>query len=328
MHLQALCGGHDDRERRLQSALAAEDIVEFLSAEVSAETSLRDGVFAMAEGHLSGQERVAAVGDVGKGSAVNHCGRVLGGLYEVGLDGVLEEHHDRACHAQVANGEGLSLVGIAQQNILNAATQVGLVGGQAEDGHQFAGRRNVEARLCGQAIGGGAQARDDGAQRAVVDIEDTAPEDFLQAETVLGVLVEVVVEQGRNHVVGRSNRVEVAREVEIDFLHRQHLGMATASGTALHTKARTERRFAEGDNGLLSYFIEAQGQADGNGRLADARLRGGDGSHEDEFAFGLGDEVEGEFGNVLAVVFNLLGRNLHGGSHFVNILERRAVGNF
>ena len=328
VHLQALCGGHDDRECRLESALAAEDIVEFLRAEVSAETSLRDGVFAMAEGHLGGQKRVAAVGDVGERSAVNHCGRILGGLYEVGLDSVVEEHHNGACHAQVANGEGLALVGIAQQDVFNAATQVGLVGGQAEDGHQFAGRRDVEASLCGQAIGGGAQTRDDGAQRAVVDVEDAAPEDFLQAEAVLGVLVEVVIEQGRNHVVGRSDGVEVAREVEIDFLHRQHLGMATAGGTALHAKARTERRFAEGDNGLLSYFIEAQGQADGNGRLANTRLGGGDGSHEDEFAFGLGDEVEGEFGNVLAVVFNLLGRNLHGGSHFVNILERCAVGNF
>ena len=133
-------------------------------------------------------------------------------------------------------------------------------------------------------------------------------------------LVEVVVEQGRNHVVGRSDGVEVAREVEIDFLHRQHLGVATAGGTALHAKARTERGLAEGNDSLLSYFIEAQSQADGNGRLADARLRSGDGSHEDEFAFGLGDEVEGKFGNVLAVVFNLLGRNLHGGSHFVNIL--------
>ena len=74
----------------MQTALAAEDIVEFLSAEVSAEASLRDGVFARAEGHLGGQERVAAVGDVGKGAAVDEHGGSLKGLDKVGLDGVLQ----------------------------------------------------------------------------------------------------------------------------------------------------------------------------------------------------------------------------------------------
>ena len=53
-------------------------------------------------------------------------------------------------------------------------------------------------------------------------------------------LVEVIVEERSNHVVRRSDCVEVAREVEVDFLHREHLSITTASGTTLHTEAGTE----------------------------------------------------------------------------------------
>ena len=53
-------------------------------------------------------------------------------------------------------------------------------------------------------------------------------------------LVDVVVQQGRNHVVSRGDGVEVTSKVEINLLHRQYLCITAASSTALDTKARTE----------------------------------------------------------------------------------------
>ena len=47
VHLQALSSGNDDGEGGLQTALAAEDVVELLCTEVSTEAGFRDGVVAV-----------------------------------------------------------------------------------------------------------------------------------------------------------------------------------------------------------------------------------------------------------------------------------------
>ena len=52
-------------------------------------------------------------------------------------------------------------------------------------------------------------------------------------------LVDVVVEHGTDGVVGRGDGMEIAREVEVDLLHRQYLAIATASSSALHAEAGT-----------------------------------------------------------------------------------------
>ena len=141
------------------------------------------------------------MGDVGKRSAVDEGRCIFRGLHEVGLNGVLEEHHDGAGHSEVLHRERFAGVGVAQQDVFDAAAQVGFVGGQAEDGHQLGSGRDVESCLTGQAVGRRAQTGHDGAQGAVVDIEHAAPQHFLESETVLGVLVQIIVEQCRNHVV-------------------------------------------------------------------------------------------------------------------------------
>ena len=53
-------------------------------------------------------------------------------------------------------------------------------------------------------------------------------------------LIEIVVEQGANHVVGRGDGVEIAREVQVDALHWQHLCVSAACCSALHAEARTQ----------------------------------------------------------------------------------------
>ena len=152
VHFQSLRRGHDDGEVGTQSALAAEDIVEFLCAEVGTESSLRDGIFGVGHGHARGEEGVATVGDVGEGAAVHDGGRVFSGLHEVGLNGIFKEHHDGACHAEVFHGERLSLVGVAEEYVLDAPAQVVLIGCEAEDSHEFGGGGDVEASLRGKPV--------------------------------------------------------------------------------------------------------------------------------------------------------------------------------
>ena len=92
------------------------------------------------------------MGDVGEGAAVHDGGRVFSGLHEVGLNGIFKEHHDGASHAEVFHGERLSLVGVAEEYVLDAPAQVVLIGGEAEDGHKFGGGGDVEASLRGQPV--------------------------------------------------------------------------------------------------------------------------------------------------------------------------------
>src|SRR5574344_2187109 len=71
--------------------------------------------------------------------------------------------------------------------------------------------------------------------------------------------------------------MEVACEVEIDFLHRQHLRMSAACSTALHAEAGSERRLTQRANSFLAKFVESEGKADTYCCLTDASLCRGNG---------------------------------------------------
>ncbi len=82
--------------------------------------------------------------------------------------------------------------------------------------------------------------------------------------------------------VGDRDRREVAREVEVDVLHRHDLRVAAARRAALHAEHRAQRRLAQADHRLLADAGERVAEPDGGGGLA---LTGGCGRyrrHEDE----------------------------------------------
>ena len=110
--------------------------------------------------------------------------------------------------------------------------------GQREDRHHLGGGGDVEAGLPRDAVHVAAQADDDVAQRPVVDVEHPAPGDVVQVEAGLVALVEMVVEQRREQVVRRGDRVEVAGEVQVQDLHRDDLAVAAAGRPALDAERR------------------------------------------------------------------------------------------
>jgi hypothetical protein len=75
------------------------------------------------------------------------------------------------------------------------------------------------------------------------------PEDAAGIEAEGIVEVEMVVDQGREQVVGAGRGVEVAGEMEVDPLHRNDLATTAAGGPALHPEGGAERRLAEREAG-------------------------------------------------------------------------------
>ena len=124
VHLQPAEGSHEDGERRLEACRAALDVVELLCAEIRTEASLRDRVVGVRQCHVGGEDRVAAVGDVSKRTAVDEGRGMLSRLCQIGLDSVEEEDGDRTRYTEVTHGKGLPLLRIAEEDILDTATQV------------------------------------------------------------------------------------------------------------------------------------------------------------------------------------------------------------
>ena len=131
VHLQALSGSHQHGERRLKTTLAALDIIELLSTQVGTEAGLRDDVIAKGECQTCGQHTVAAMSDVGKRSAMYDSRRVLGGLHQIRMQSILKQHTDGPRNTHILHTEGTPVHRGTQQDIVDAAAQVGLVLSQA-----------------------------------------------------------------------------------------------------------------------------------------------------------------------------------------------------
>ena len=99
--------------------------------------------------------------------------------------------------------------------------------------------------------------------------------------------------------------MEIAGEVQIDVLHRDHLRVAAACCAAFDAKHRTERRLANRDHTVLPDAAQAIGQTDGDGGFAFACGRGIDGGDEYQFAFALCVGQLADFGLVVAVAFDV-----------------------
>ena len=331
MHLQSLCRSHNHGQTGLQTGLAALDVVELLGTKVCTEAGLGHHIVTIRHGQLGGQHRVATVGNVGKRTAVYERRGVLGSLHQIGRKGVLEQHADRSGNAQIFHRQRLIVGSEAQQDVLDTAAQVLLVSGQAEDGHDFGSRSDVEARLAGDAVGLAPQASDNVAQPTVVHVEHTVPQHLLHGKTVVLILVHIVVQQSRNHVVGRCNGMEIPRKMKVDFLHRQHLGITASGRTALHAETGTQRRFAQGTDGLLADAVQSECQPHRDGGLADTGLGRRDGRHQDQMAALhalLVNQAFGHLGNIASVVLYFVNRYIVITSYLLDFFQLYAASYF
>ena len=147
------------------------------------------------------------------------------------------------------------------------------------------GGGNVETGLSGYAVGTRPETCDYIPERTVIHIQNPFPQYLLQGKTFLLMLIQIIVQHGRNHIVCGSHRVEVPCKMEIYPVHRHYLGITSACGTSLETETRAERRLTESHYRLSAYTVEPQGKSDRDRSLADTCLGSRNSCHKNKPVF-------------------------------------------
>ena len=238
---------------------AADDVHELLHPEVGREARLRDHELAELEGDPVGDDRVVAVGDVRERPRVHEAELPLERLDDVRLDRVLEQHRHRAGRLDLLGRDRVAVRRVADRDRAELPAQIGEVGRERENRHHLARGRDVEARLGRDAVLGAAEAADDVAQLPVGDVDRATPRD--RRDLGLVAVEPVRVDERREQVVRRRDRVHVAGEVEVDVLHRHDLRVAAACGAALDAEHRPERRLAQREDRRAGRSCRSPGPA-------------------------------------------------------------------
>ena len=275
---------HEHRRARDDPSDPADDVTEFLEAQVAGEAGLGDDVVGELQGGFRRDHRVAAVRDVGEGAAVDEGGVVFERLHEVRLEGVLQEDGHRPLRFQVAGADRFAVAGPRDDDVPQALPEVLDRGGETEDRHHLGGRHDVETVGARETVPDPAQPGDELAERPVVHVHHPPPGDPPDVDPQLVAVMDVVVEERRQEVVGEGDGVEVAGEMEVDVLHGDDLGVAAAGGAPLHAEDRPEGGFAEADHRLLAEVVQGIAQAYRRRRLALAGRGGRHRRHQDELA--------------------------------------------
>ena len=280
VHLQRANRGHDHHRVGTQTRHAALDVQKLLRAQIGAKTGFRHGIVRQTHRHTRGKHTVAAVRDIGKRPAVHQHGRMLKRLHEIRLKRFLQKRRHCARRLQIARRNRLIVIGIADDDAPEPRLQIGKALGQAQDRHDFAGHGNVVAILARTAVRTAAEPVHDAAQLTVVHVHAPPPRNAPRIEVQRVALINMVVDHCRQKVVGRADRVEVAGEMQVDFVHRRHLRIAAARRAALQAEHRPQRRLAQRRHRALVQPAQRVGQSNAGSRLALARGRGRDRRHK------------------------------------------------
>ena len=261
-------GRHDHRRRGAQTGGAAQDVDELLRAEVGAEAGLGDDVVGEAQRRTGGDRRVAAVRDVGERPSVDESRGVLEGLHQVGRQRVAEDRRHGAVGAEVAREHGLAVAGVRDDDPPEA-----LLAGRRGSSR---GRRSPSPRTprrCRIRTRAGTRCpvrRAPRPRRAAARSFTSSTRRHVMRRTSMPSALPwwmwLSMSDGEQ-VRGERDRGEVAREVQVDVLHRHDLRAPSPGRTALHPEHRPERGFAQADHRALADARERIAEADRGRRL-------------------------------------------------------------
>src|SRR5690606_41658855 len=91
---------------------------------------------------------------------------------------------------------------------------------------------------------------------------------FRSIQSQLVAVVNVVVDQSRQQVVGGADGVDVAGEVQVDLVGGDDAGAPAAGGAALDAKHRPHGGLPQRSGGFFPKSAEGMHEADGHGRIA------------------------------------------------------------
>ena len=181
-------------------------------------------------------------------------------------------------------GDRLALTVIGHHHPAQTGFQVRKVRGQTKHRHDLAGHGDIKAVLPGDPLHPAAEAVDNVAELPVVHIHTALPGDVLYVDIQGVPLLDMVVQQRCQQVIGRPDSVEIPGEVKVDVLHGDDLSPAAAGGTALDAEHRAKRGFPQGKAGLFAQTAQPVGQANAGGGLPLSGRSGVDGGDQNQFS--------------------------------------------
>ncbi len=254
---------------------------------------------------------------------------VFQGLDQVWLEGVLEQGGHRAVGVELGRRDRFLGPVVRDHDAPEPFFQLGQRFGQAEHRHHFRGHGDIEPGLARRAVDPPAEADHDVAQGAVVHVDHPFPDHVTDIDIQGVPRDEMIVDQGRQQVVRRTDGVEIAGEMQVDVLHRHDLGIAAAGRPALDTETRSERRFAQADQRRVTDPVQGITEADGGGGFTLASRGGRDRGDQDKLAGRVvpppRDRLERDLGLVPPVGFDLVPAKSQPGRDPVDRLQRRLL---
>ena len=298
LHLERPHGGHQHRGFGIESAGATLDIEELFGAQVGAEAGFGDHDVGQGETGARGHEAVAAVRDIAEGAGVQNGRAAFERLHEVGAQRILEQQRHGSGGLQITRANGCAFLPArgAHDDVAEALLEIFGVGGECHDRHDLAGGDDHPALFAHHAVA--SSHTDDGlTERAVVHVDRTRPGDPLDVESERIPVIQVVVEHGRQQTVRAGDGVKVAREVQVDVVHRQHLRVATAGGAPFYTEYGAETWFTHAEHGVVSEPTKRLAEPHADGAFSFTGRRGTDRGDQHQSPLGrLRGQRERQFG--------------------------------
>ena len=143
--------------------------------------------------------------------------------------------------------------------------------------------------------------------------------------------MDMGVQQSSKQVVRRADSMEVAREVQVDVLHGNDLGIAATCSAALDAEDRAQGRFAQRHHDVLAAAGKRVRQADRRRGLALAGGRRVDGGHQNELARRVvlvAQQVVVDLCLVVAVALQVLFVDARFRGNLGDLLRRGSLGDF
>lgn len=91
---------------------------------------------------------------------------------------------------------------------------------------------------------------------------------------------EMIVEKGGKEIMAGGHRMRVPREMEIDILHGDHLGLSSAGASPFYPEHGAQRWLPERDDSPMAQSRESHGQTDRCCRLSLTQRCRIDGRHK------------------------------------------------
>src|SRR5699024_3099656 len=154
------------------------------------------------------------------------------------------------------------IVCVANYDICNFFLEIDEVSCKAEYSHDLTGHCNIEAIFSWNTACYTPEADVYLTQCAVIHIHDTLPGYATRIDIQFVAVMQMIVDECSQCIVGSRDCMEVTVEVEVDLLHRQNLCVTASSSAAFSIHDRTECRFTEFDQDILCKLIESICQTD------------------------------------------------------------------